>query len=366
MMSLLLPTLLLSLLPVNLLTSNSVPMQAEQSTVVKVLPSQFAAKPVQVLQPELLQLVAADAQFELLAEGFNWAEGPVAEPGTGAILFSDVPANQVFRWHPSKGLQLYLSPSGATGLWPDDALKQGANGLIFNQQQQLVLAQHGDRRLAVLKGFQDGQPVYRTLVSQQAGATAKDLRRLNSPNDLIQHRDQSYYFTDPPYGLAQGDRSTAKELAMNGVWRFSPDQQLQLLTAQLTRPNGLALSPDQRWLYVANSDPAAAQWWRFPLQDDGSLGTGELFADATPAVSQNPGLPDGLKVLPSGHILATGPGGIWVFTATGQQLGLLQLPVAAANLAVSEDQKFIYITASSYLLRMALKPSPSQPMQGGS
>ena len=120
--------------------------------------------------------------------------------------------------------------------------------------------------------------------------------------------------------------------------------------------NGLAFSPDQRWLYVANSDPAAAQWWRFAVQADGSLATGELFADATDAVSSQPGLPDGLKVLPSGQILATGPGGIWVFSASGQQLGLLQLPVAAANLALSEDRQYLYITASSYLLRMALKP----------
>lgn len=354
MMPILLPLLLLTLLPFAVMADNEPSIELQQA---KVLPVHFAAKPVQVLQPELLQLVAADAQFELLAEGFGWSEGPVAEPGTGALLFSDVPANKVYRWHPSQGLQLYLSPSGATGLWPDDSLKQGANGLLFNQQQQLVLAQHGDRRLAVLTGFKDGKPQYQTLASQQAGATAKDQRRLNSPNDLVQHNDQSYYFTDPPYGLAQGDRSSAKDLTFNGIWRLTPDLQLQLLERSLSKPNGLAFSPDQRWLYVANSDPAAAKWWRFAVQADGSLATGELFADATSAVSSQPGLPDGLKVLPTGQILATGPGGIWVFSASGQQLGLLQLPVAAANLALSEDRQYLYITASSYLLRMALKPT---------
>lgn len=348
----LLPILLFTLLPFAVMANNNPNTELPQP---KVLPAQFLAKPVQVMQPELLQLVAADAQFELLAEGFSWSEGPVAEPGTGAMLFSDVPANKVYRWHPSQGLQLYLSPSGATGLWPDDSLKQGANGLLFNQQQQLVLAQHGDRRLAVLTGLKDGKPLYQTLVSQQAGATAQDQRRLNSPNDLVQHHDQSYYFTDPPYGLAQGDRSSAKDLAFNGIWRLTPDLQLQLLDHSLSKPNGLAFSPDQRWLYVANSDPAAAKWWRFAVQTDGSLGAAELFADATAAVSSQPGLPDGLKVLPSGQILATGPGGIWVFSASGQQLGLLQLPVAAANLALSEDRRYLYITASSYFLRMPLK-----------
>ncbi len=362
MMPILLPMLLFTLLPFTVLAGNAASTELPQS---KVLPAQFLAKPVQVLQPELLQLVAADAQFELLAEGFSWSEGPVAEPGTGAMLFSDVPANKVYRWHPSQGLQLYLSPSGATGLWPDDSLKQGANGLLFNQQQQLVLAQHGDRRLAVLTGFKDGQPRYQTLTSQQAGATAQDQRRLNSPNDLVQHNDQSYYFTDPPYGLAQGDRSAAKDLPFNGIWRLTPDLQLQLLERSLSKPNGLALSPDQRWLYVANSDPAAAKWWRFAVQPDGSLAAAELFADATDAVRSKPGLPDGLKVLPSGQILATGPGGIWVFSASGQQLGLLQLPVAAANLALSEDRQYIYITASSYLLRMALKPASPQLAPGG-
>ncbi len=354
MMPMLMPILLFSILPLSLLAGNDPSIAVQPS---KVLPAQFSAKPVQVMQAELLQLLAADAQFELLAEGFGWAEGPVAEPGTGAILFSDVPANKVYRWHPSQGIALYLSPSGATGLWPDDDLKQGANGLLFNQQQQLVLAQHGDRRLAVLTGFKEGKPQYQTLTSQQAGATAQDQRRLNSPNDLVQHNDQSYYFTDPPYGLAQGDRAKAKDLAFNGIWRLTPDLELQLLDRSLTKPNGLAFSPDQRWLYVANSDPAAAQWWRFAVQADGSLAAGELFADATSVVSSQPGLPDGLKVLPSGQILATGPGGIWVFSASGQQLGLLQLPVAAANLALSEDRQYLYITASSYFLRMALKPT---------
>ena len=320
--------------------------------VFAATPSPIPAKPVLKLQPELSQIVADDASLEVLAEGFRWAEGPVAEPGTGDILFSDVPANQVWRWNEQAGLSLYLSPSGYTQLDQAPNLAQGANGLIFNHQQQLVLAQHGDRRLAILQGIVAGQPHYQTLSSHYLQ------QQLNSPNDLVQHSDQSYFFTDPPYGLRDGDQSAQKQLKFNGVFRLDPQGQLQLLSDQLTRPNGLALSPDQQWLYVANSDPAAAQWWRFPLAADGSsTGAAELLLDATPQVKTRPGLPDGLKVLPSGHLLATGPGGGWIISASGQHLGTIQTGVAAANVALSLDRRYLYITATNYLLRIKLMPT---------
>lgn len=328
-----------------------------------VLPDQFLAAPVQQVHPELAKIVASDAQFTLLAEGFLWSEGPVAEPKSNAILFSDVPANKVYRWHPSEGLSVYLSPSGATGLWSDDTRRQGANGLIFNQQQQLVLAQHGDRRLAILQKRQAETPVFETLVSHVKNAQTGQQQRFNSPNDLVQHADQSYYFTDPPYGLVDGDQSTAKELPFNGVWRYAPSGELQLLVQNLTRPNGLAFSPDQRFLYIANSDSKAAHWWRYEVGSDGLLHSAQLFADATEAATSKPGLPDGLKVTPSGHIFATGPGGVWIFHPDGRQLGLLQLPVASANLTFSHDFSQLYITASRYLLKFPLQPEFAKQQQ---
>lgn len=307
--------------------------------------SPIPAAPVKILQPQMQQIVAKDAQLEILAEGFSWAEGPVAEPGTGDILFSDVPANKVWRYSEKNGLSLYLSPSGYTALDQQPNLKEGANGLIFNSKQQLVLAQHGDRRLAVLQTINGKQPQYQTLASHF------EQQQFNSPNDVVQHSDQSYFFTDPPYGLKDGDQSAQKQLQYNGVYRLDPQGKVQLLSKALSRPNGLVLSPDEKWLYVANSDPQAAQWWKFAV--DGSTAPTLLF-DATKAAAEQPGLPDGLKALPSGHLLATGPGGVWVFNADGQHLGTIETGVAAANVALSLDRKFLYITASNYLLRIRL------------
>lgn len=311
-------------------------------------PSPIPATPVQQLQPELSQVIAPDAKLEILADGFHWAEGPVAEPNTGDILFSDVPNNKVWRWNSKDGLTLYLSPAGHTGLIDEPSIKEGSNGLIFNQKNQLVLAQHGDRRLAVLTSVSAKGPEYQTLVAQYQG------KLFNSPNDLVQHSNGSYLFTDPPYGLKDADHSKQKQLAFNGVYWFKAGE-VSLITDKLTRPNGLALSPDEKWLYVANSDPQAAQWWKYALAADGTVGQGQLFFDATAWVSSKPGLPDGLKVLPSGHLLATGPGGVLVFNAKGQHLGTIQTGVAAANVALSLDKEYLYITASSYLLRVKLK-----------
>ena len=320
------------------------------SALVSANPSPIPANPVQQLHPELSQIIAADAQLEILAEGFLWSEGPVAEPQTGDILFSDVPENKVWRWNEKAGLTLYLSPSGHTGFVDEPSIKQGSNGLIFNQKGQLVLAQHGDRRLAVLTSVSAKGPDYQSLVTHYQGKV------FNSPNDLIQHSNGSYLFTDPPYGLKDADDSKQKQQTFNGVYWLTGDD-VTVVTEKLTRPNGLALSPDEKWLYVANSDPQAAQWWKYPLSADGSVGEGQLFFDATAWVTTKPGLPDGLKVLSSGHLLATGPGGVLVFNARGEHLGTIQTGVAAANVALSLDKQYLYITASNYLLRIKLKPA---------
>lgn len=310
----------------------------------------WPAQPVSAVDPPMLQVVAADAGLEQLADGFSWSEGPVAEPDSGDILFSDVPQNKVYRWNEQQGLTVYLQPSGYSGLYPQNNLQQGANGLIFNADNKLVLAQHGDRRLALFNGFDNGVPQYQTLVTEFNG------KLLNSPNDLVQHSSGAYYFTDPPYGLAGGDKSTEKQQSINGVYRLNSKGELTLLADNLTRPNGLAFSPDEKWLYVANSDKNAAQWWRYAVNNDGSLAKGELFFDATAATQTASGLPDGLKVLPSGVLLATGPGGVWVISPQGQHLGTIQTGVAAANVALSADNRWLYITASSYLLRIKLQP----------
>ncbi|WP_245612938.1 SMP-30/gluconolactonase/LRE family protein [Rheinheimera texasensis] len=312
-------------------------------------PAELPQQPVEVRDAALLQVIDATAKLEILSTGHQWAEGPVAEPGNGAVLFSDVPKNQIWRWSEATGSQLYMSPSGATGFQPS-ALKQGSNGLIFNKKGELVLAQHGDRRLAIRTAQQGQQATFRTLIGNYQGKV------LNSPNDLIELKDGRYLFTDPPYGLKGGDQAADKQQTHNGVYQLTPDGVVSLISSALTRPNGLAVSPDEQFLYVANSDPKAAQWWRFQRSANGQYQQGVLWLDVTAEVAKAEGLPDGLKVLPNGILLATGPGGVWVINAAGKVLGLINTGVAAANVALSEDGHYLYITASQYLLRIKLRP----------
>lgn len=319
---------------------------ARTATDVSKMP--WPDQPVMVSMPAMLEVIAPNAQLEQLAQGFRWAEGPVAEPVTGDILFSDVPTNTVYRWRESDGLSVYLKPSGYTGLYPDNNLQEGANGLMFNANQQLVLAQHGDRRLAMLQEASSAIPKYVTLASHYQD------KLFNSPNDVVQHSGGDYYFTDPPYGLKDADQSAQKQQDANGIYRVNAAGQVTLLASNLTRPNGLAFSPDERWLYVANSDPASATWWRYPVLADGTLGDAKLFFDATATAKTAAGLPDGLKVLPSGIVLATGPGGVWVFTPEAEHLGTILTGVPAANVALSQDASWLYITASQFLLRIKL------------
>lgn len=312
-------------------------------------PAELPQQPVELRDAAMLQVIDATAKLEILSTGHQWAEGPVAEPGSGAVLFSDVPKNQIWRWSEATGAQLYMSPSGATGFKPS-VLKEGSNGLIFNKKGELVLAQHGDRRLAVRTAQQGQQATFRTLTEHYQA------KAFNSPNDVIELKDGRYLFTDPPYGLKDGDQSTDKQQAHNGVYQLASDGVVSLVSSALTRPNGLAVSPDEQFLYVANSDPKAAQWWRFQRSANGQYQQGVIWLDATAEVAKAAGLPDGLKVLPNGMLLATGPGGVWVINAAGKVLGLIKTGVAAANVALSEDGHYLYITASQYLLRIKLRP----------
>ncbi len=305
-------------------------------------------EPVQVIHGQMRNLVADKAQLKILAEGFQWSEGPVVEAKTGDVLFSDVPANKVHRYNAKNGLSVYLAPSGYTGLWPENNPQQGANGLIFNQQGQLVLAQHGDRCIALLEAVEP-KPRFRCIAQYYEG------KLFNSPNDVVQSKDGSYYFTDPPYGLKQGDQSPQKQQAVNGVYRLTADGVVTLLVANLTRPNGLAFSPDGQYLFVANSDTKAAQWWRYRVMADGSLAEPLLWYDATNLTKTEAGLPDGLKVKKDGTIIATGPGGLFVWNSQGQLLGRVRTGVAAANVALSPDERVLYITASQYLLELKLR-----------
>lgn len=302
------------------------------------------------LDERLDALIDLGVRPEILADGFDWAEGPVWVEDGGYLLFSDIPSNKVHRWRAGDGLSVFLYPSGYTGEAPRSG-EVGSNGLTLDSDGRLVLAQHGDRRIARLAAeLSDPTPTYETIASLYEG------KRFNSPNDLVFHSGGALYFTDPPYGLERNMDDPAKELDFQGVFRLDVDSSVTLLTDELSRPNGIAFSPDEKTLYVANSDPEHAVWMAWDVLDDGSIANGRTFFDATGLVEQGElGLPDGLKVDAAGNLFATGPGGVLVFASDGTHLGTVKTTQATSNCAFGDGNAALYITADMYLLRIALR-----------
>ena len=309
---------------------------------------------VERLSPALDALVSDSARFEVLAEGFAWSEGPLWIPeGGGYVVFSDIPPNRVMKWSEESGLSVYLANSGFLGpiprpghIAPDEP---GSNGLLLDPDGRLVLCQHGERQVGRMTAPLDAPaPRYQPIAKRYQG------KRFNSPNDAVFHRNGDLYFTDPPYGLTQKMQDPTKELPFQGVYRCTRDGEVTLLTKEMTRPNGIAFSPDYRTLYVANSDPQRAVWMAFAVEDDGTLGAGRVLFDATSMVGARKGLPDGLKVDRDGNLFATGPGGVLVLTPDGRHLGTLLTGEATSNCAFGEDGRTLFVTADRFLLRVRL------------
>ncbi len=301
---------------------------------------------IEVLDQSLKSKLADDAAVEVLAGGFTWTEGPVwvNDEGAGHLLFSDIPRNSIFRWSAAAGIELFMNPSGYTGV-TYYGLEPGSNGLALDPQGRLCACEHGDRRVSVLT--RGGGK--RTLVDSYEG------RRLNSPNDLVFDPSGNLYFTDPPYGLPERADDPRRELDFCGVFRLGTDGELRLLTKQLARPNGIGLSPDAKTLYVAQSDPENPIWMSFAIKDDGSLDEGKVIRDAKDAMKEFPGLPDGLTVAKDGTLYASGPGGIYVMSPDGKLLGRLITGERTSNCTFDASGKTLYITADSYLCRVRMK-----------
>lgn len=300
---------------------------------------------IERLAPEFDALIAPEASIEKLADGFDWSEGPVWDRQNRRLLFSDIPPNRIMQWRDGDGVSLFLHPSGYTGSKRRGG-EPGSNGLLFDAQGRLVLCQHGDRRIVRVEP--DGS--WTTLVDRYEG------KRLNSPNDATFSRRGDLYFTDPPYGLEGNNDDPAKELPFNGVYRLSPDGKLTLLTREITFPNGIALSPDEKILYVACSDPKRAVWYAFDVADDGNVSHPRVLFDATAWVGpEKKGLPDGMKVDRQGNLFATGPGGVHVFTPQGRHLGNIDPGEATANCGWGDDGATLYMTSDMNLCRIRTK-----------
>lgn len=297
---------------------------------------------IERLDPAFDKLIPGNAVIEKCAQGFNWSEGPTWFQN--AIVFSDVPENIIYKWAPGDSLtaSIFLKPSGM--LKPTAGFaEQGSNGLGTDAEGRLLICQHGERRVARLE--KDG--------TQTSLADKFEGKHFNSPNDLARTKSGDIYFTDPPYGLDKLNDSPLKELAFNGVFRIAADGKVTAVIKDLTFPNGIAISPDEKILYVAVSDPKHTNIMAYDLQPDGSVANGREFFNAE--ARKKPDLKggcDGMKVDKAGNIFTTGPGGVLVISPTGKHLGTLLTGQQTGNCAWGDDGSTLYICADMYLCRV--------------
>jgi gluconolactonase len=325
---------LMSLLSATIITYSAV---GQTKTIGKIIQN----------DPELSNLLNIEDKLEVLGEGFEWSEGPVWIKDGNYLLFSDVPTNIIYKWKEGEKITEFLNPSGYTGIMPYSN-EPGSNGLtISNDGKYLLACEHGDRRITKMPLAGKGGKF--TLADNWDG------KRFNSPNDLVEAKSGNIYFTDPPYGLPDFVDDKSREIEYFGVYKISPDRKVTLEIKDLVRPNGVALSPDQKTLYVAQSD-VKAYIMSYPINSDGSVGKGKLLFDASYLNQQGlHGAPDGLKVDQNGNIFTTGPGGVLILSPEGKLLGRIETGAATANLAWGKDGSTLFITADMYLLKIKTK-----------
>lgn len=304
---------------------------------------------VEVLDETLTDLIDPEATLTELGSGYAWSEGPVWVEEHGFLLFSDIPNNVIYKWIPGEGVTPYLEPAGYTGVEPRGG-ELGSNGLYLSNEGNLLLAQHGDRRIARMNApLDEPEPEFATLAGSYNG------KLLNSPNDLVQHSNGDIYFTDPPYGMEKQADDPSKELDFQGVYRVTPEEEVFLLADELSRPNGIEFSPDEKTLYVANSSGENPIWMAYDVTEEGNLANGRVFHNAGEFVGVEPGSQDGMDVDANGNIFATGPGGVWIFSPEGSVLGKIKTNKPTANCTIGQGGKTLFITAGDQLLSIPLK-----------
>jgi len=305
---------------------------------------------IEILNNNIKKYISSSSKIEVLATGFSWSEGPIWSSKLNGLLFTDVPDNKAYLWREKNGLSVFLNSSGNTGYSINSGIG-GANGLIITSNGELILCQHGDRRVAKLKEWPSENSKFETIIDNFNG------KLLNSPNDLALSKDGSIYFTDPPYGLKKQDLDSLKELDFNGVYKFKKDKKLILLINNLSRPNGIALSNDEKHLFVANSDKKFPVIKIYKISKD-TLLNGKVFFDGTTLQKNNEGLFDGLKIHSSGTIFATGPGGILIIDKNGNHLGTINPGSRVANCAFDKNENFLYMTSHKNLTRIKINYDP--------
>lgn len=318
--------------------------------IILLLSRSGSAEPIAAtmtrLDPRFDQLVPQDAKLEQIADGFTWVEGPVWNKQGGYLLFSDIPANAVYKWKPGEGTSLYLKNSGYSASTPFAGKEPGSNGLTFDAEGRLILCRHGDRQIGRLERNGRITPL----------ADRFDGHRINSPNDLVFKSNGDLYFTDPPFGLPKVFDDPDKA-PVQGVYRLSKDGTVTLIIKEIKAPNGIAFSPDEKTLYVSDVDPKRAAWLAYDISIDGTVTNGRVFFDATRWRKDPFFGPDGFKVDQFGNLWGARPGGLSVITPDGTLLGTVETGQPTSNVAWGEDGHTLFITGggSVYRLRLATK-----------
>jgi gluconolactonase len=299
---------------------------------------------ITVYDPSFATIVASDARIEKIADGMTWSEGPTWVRNGGYLLFSDVPKNRMYRWSSRDGLSVFLEPSGYAGKDDGTLREAGSNGLLAEPQGTVLLADSGSRSIARLD--------LRTKKKQEL-ASRFERHRFNSPNDIARRNDGVLFFTDPPYGLKDIDRSPLRELSFSGVFRLDKGGSVHLIDDSLKYPNGVALSPDGRRLYIANSDPARPIWMVYRLGAKGNVIEKHQLADASDLVQAGGmGNPDGMCMDAAGRLFASAPGGLLVMDADGKRLGRIQTGSVVSNCEFGDDGHMLYMTSSDFIARV--------------
>ena len=297
---------------------------------------------VERLSPEINKLINSDAKIEILAKGFEWSEGPIWSKKLNSLLFSDVPNNVIYKWNEKNGLNVFAKPIGYSGKVPNNK-KAGTNGLTIDSDGNLIVCMHGDRMIAKVENL--------NIENVSSIIESYNKKLFNSPNDLVYDSKGNLFFTDPPYGLLEGDNDKLKEIPFNGVYKLSHDGNLDLLIKNLTRPNGISISNDEKTLYVANSDNNNPIIMKYDLSEDG-VKNPRIFFDGKKLAKKDEGLFDGLKVHPSGNVFATGPGGVLIIKENGDHIGTIRTEVRTANCAFDNKFEYLYMTSDMYLTRI--------------
>ncbi len=327
-------------------------------------PTSEAAMPLDVerLDPSLDRLIPPAAKGSEIVNGLKWTEGPLWLP-SGKLIFADIPSNSIRTWNQSSGTSIFMQPSGYKGSKPYGGPEPGSNAMTLDAAGRLTVAGHAQRDVWRLENLSPN-------AAETVLADSYQGKRLNSPNDLVYKSDGSLYFTDPPYGLpTQSDKDPDKELQFDGVYRIpnalrqkpgtAPNSaRLQLLVKDLPRPNGIAFSPDEKYLYVSNSEPDM-YWMRYTVRPDGSLAEGRRFGNA--GIYAHQGAPDGMKVDQLGNIYSAGPGGVWIFSAELKHLGTIKLGIVGNLAWGNDDYKTLYLTAGPNVYRIRLAVPGARP-----